>query len=37
VIEAGLKAGERVVVNGLMRAVPGQKVAPQLQTIAAAE
>jgi RND family efflux transporter MFP subunit len=37
VIEAGLKAGERVVVNGLMRAVPGQKVAPKLETIAAAE
>lgn len=28
VIESGLKASDRVVVNGLARAVPGEKVAP---------
>jgi RND family efflux transporter MFP subunit len=29
VIESGLRPGERVIVGGLLRAVPGQKVAPQ--------
>ncbi|MDA8251945.1 MAG: efflux RND transporter periplasmic adaptor subunit [Rhodospirillales bacterium] len=33
-ITAGLKPGERVVVEGLQRAVPGQKVAPVQQTAA---
>jgi RND family efflux transporter MFP subunit len=33
VIETGLKADERVVIAGLLRAVPGQKVDPQLQKI----
>jgi RND family efflux transporter MFP subunit len=31
VIEAGLKPAERVIVAGMQRAVPGQKVDPQLQ------
>lgn len=35
VIESGLKADDRVVVAGILRAVPGQKVDPQLQTAAA--
>jgi RND family efflux transporter MFP subunit len=34
VIETGLKADERVIVAGLLRAVPGQKVDPQTQTAA---
>ena len=34
VIESGLKAEDRVVTAGLMRAVPGQKVDPQTQTAA---
>jgi RND family efflux transporter MFP subunit len=33
VIEDGLKADDRVVIGGLLRAIPGQKVDPQLQTI----
>jgi RND family efflux transporter MFP subunit len=33
VIESGLKGDDRVVVAGLLRAIPGQKVDPQLQTI----
>jgi RND family efflux transporter MFP subunit len=33
VIEDGLKADDRVVIAGLLRAVPGQKVDPQLQKI----
>jgi len=33
VIESGLKAGDRVVVAGLLRAIPGQKVEPQLKNI----
>ena len=33
VIESGLKPDDRVVVGGLLRAIPGQKVDPQLQTI----
>ena len=35
VIESGLTQDDRVVVAGMLRAVPGQKVDPQLQTIAA--
>jgi RND family efflux transporter MFP subunit len=35
VIENGLKADDRVVVSGTLRAVPGQKVDPQTQTAAA--
>lgn len=31
VIESGLKADDRVVIAGLLRAIPGQKVDPQLQ------
>jgi RND family efflux transporter MFP subunit len=33
IIESGLKAGDRVVVSGLLRAIPGQKVDPQQQEI----
>jgi RND family efflux transporter MFP subunit len=33
VIETGLKADDRVVIAGLLRAIPGQKVDPQLQTV----
>lgn len=33
VIESGLKPEDRVVVAGLLRAIPGQKVDPQLQRI----
>ncbi len=29
VVETGLKSGEKVVVNGIQRAVPGQKVTPE--------
>jgi RND family efflux transporter MFP subunit len=32
VVESGLKADERVVVSGIMEAIPGQKVDPQLQS-----
>jgi RND family efflux transporter MFP subunit len=32
VIESGLKAEDRVVVAGVLRAIPGQKVDPQMQT-----
>jgi RND family efflux transporter MFP subunit len=35
VIESGLKPEDRVVVAGVLRAVPGQKVDPQTQTAAA--
>ena len=31
VIDSGLKPDDRVVVVGLMRAIPGQKVDPQMQ------
>jgi hypothetical protein len=31
VIESGLKADDRVVIAGMLRAIPGQKVDPQLQ------
>jgi RND family efflux transporter MFP subunit len=34
-IESGLKADDRVVVSGILRAIPGQKVDPQMQTVAA--
>ncbi|HZR76927.1 efflux RND transporter periplasmic adaptor subunit [Bradyrhizobium sp.] len=33
VIESGLKADDKVVVAGLLRAIPGQKVDPQLKSI----
>jgi RND family efflux transporter MFP subunit len=33
VIESGLKADDRVVTAGLLRAIPGQKVDPQLKKI----
>lgn len=36
VINQGLKPDDRVVVDGLLRAIPGQKVDPKLQTLAAA-
>jgi RND family efflux transporter MFP subunit len=32
VIESGLKPDDRVVVSGVLRAIPGQKVDPQTQT-----
>jgi RND family efflux transporter MFP subunit len=35
VIEEGLKADDRVITAGLLRAIPGQKVDPQLKTIEA--
>jgi RND family efflux transporter MFP subunit len=36
VIENGLKADDRVVIAGILRAIPGQKVDPQAQTASAA-
>jgi RND family efflux transporter MFP subunit len=36
VIEKGLTADDRVIVSGIMRAVPGQKVDPKVQTASAA-
>jgi RND family efflux transporter MFP subunit len=36
VIEKGLSKDDRVVVGGIMRAIPGQKVEPELHTLAAA-
>lgn len=33
VIESGLKPDDRVVIAGLLRVIPGEKVAPQLQKI----
>jgi RND family efflux transporter MFP subunit len=36
VIDSGLEPGDRVVIAGVLRAIPGQKVDPQLQTVAAA-
>jgi RND family efflux transporter MFP subunit len=33
VIDSGLKADDRVVIAGLLRAIPGEKVDPQLQKI----
>jgi RND family efflux transporter MFP subunit len=35
VVESGLKPDDRIVVAGILRAVPGQKVDPQLETAAA--
>ena len=35
VIESGLKPDDRVVIAGLLRAIPGQKVDPQLQKVEA--
>lgn len=35
VIESGLKPDDKVVIAGLLRAIPGQKVDPQLQKIEA--
>ena len=35
VIDSGLKPDDRVVIAGLLRAIPGQKVDPQLQKIEA--
>jgi RND family efflux transporter MFP subunit len=35
VIESGLKPDDRVVIAGLLRAIPGQQVEPQLQKIEA--
>jgi RND family efflux transporter MFP subunit len=32
-IESGLKADDKIVIAGLLRAIPGQKVDPQLQKI----
>jgi RND family efflux transporter MFP subunit len=37
VIENGLTAEDRVIVGGLLRAIPGQKVDPQTQTAAASQ
>jgi RND family efflux transporter MFP subunit len=34
-IDSGIKADDRVVVAGILRAIPGQKVDPHLQTAAA--
>jgi membrane fusion protein, multidrug efflux system len=36
VVSTGLEAGDRVVVNGQMRARPGTKVSPEMSTAAAA-
>jgi multidrug efflux pump subunit AcrA (membrane-fusion protein) len=35
VIDSGLKPDDRVLIAGLLRAIPGQKVDPQLQKIEA--
>lgn len=35
VIESGLKPDDKVIVDGLLRAIPGQKVDPETRTIAA--
>src|SRR5262249_31595390 len=37
VIEKGLTSDDRVIVTGLLRAIPGQKVDPQTQTATAAQ
>jgi RND family efflux transporter MFP subunit len=37
VIEKGLATDDRVVIGGIMRAIPGQKVEPELRTLAAAD
>jgi hypothetical protein len=36
VIDSGLAAEDRVVIAGVLRAVPGQRVDPQVQPAAAA-
>jgi hypothetical protein len=36
IIESGLQPDDRVIVAGILRAVPGQKVDPQQQAAAAA-
>lgn len=36
VIDSGLKNDDRVIVDGLQRAIPGQKVDPQMQNLGAA-
>ncbi len=36
VIESGLKPDDHVVVAGVQRAIPGEKVSPKLQTASAA-
>ena len=36
VVESGLKPDDRVIVSGLLRAIPGQKVDPKMQQTAAA-
>ena len=33
VVESGLKPDDKVVVAGLLRAIPGQKVDPQLKNV----
>jgi hypothetical protein len=35
VIESGVDRNDRVVVAGIVRAIPGQKVDPQLKSVAA--
>jgi hypothetical protein len=35
-IDSGLRPDDRVIVAGILRAIPGQKVDPQLQTAATA-
>jgi len=35
IIEKGIAAGDRVIVNGMLRAIPGQKVDPLTQTASA--
>jgi len=37
VVESGLKPDDRVIVSGLLRAIPGQKVDPKVQQTAAAK
>jgi RND family efflux transporter MFP subunit len=37
VVESGLEPNDRVVIDGIVRALPGQKVESRLQTIAAAK
>ena len=36
VIDSGISADDRVIVGGLLRAIPGQKVEPQMQTASSA-
>jgi hypothetical protein len=35
VVLDGLKSDDRVVVDGLLRAIPGQKVDPKVETLTA--